>query len=259
MLRFEDVSFAYGGRAVLDGAGFELPRAGMAALIGPNGAGKTTLLQLACRTLRPSGGRIELAGAELAAIPRLERARRIALVPQALPIPFAFTVRELVGLGRTPYLRALRGEQDSDRAAVARALELTGTAGLAERSVLELSGGERQRVILAMALAQEPELLLLDEPTANLDVAHQLAMLELVGRLNREQGLTVLAAIHDLNLAALFFERLLVLDRGRIRADGRPAEVLTAPLVEDVYGAPASVVDHPTEGVPLLALSRSRR
>ncbi|HEV8638176.1 MAG TPA: ABC transporter ATP-binding protein [Chloroflexota bacterium] len=255
-LRFVDVGFGYGERPVVEHVSLDLPRGGLTALIGPNGAGKTTLLHLACATLRPGHGRIELDGAELGAIPRSERARRIALVPQSLPIPFAFTVRELVGLGRTPHVRPFRGERRADHEAVERALRATDTARFAGRSVLDLSGGERQRAILALALAQEPELLLLDEPTANLDVAHQLAMLELLRTLNRDGGTMILAAIHDLNLAALYFDRLVVLHRGRIVADGPPRTVLTPELVESVYGSPVEVIDHPSEPVPLVALVR---
>lgn len=256
-LRFVDVAFGYGSVSVLDGVSIDLPTGSLVALIGANGAGKTTLLNLACGTLRPIRGRVILDEFDLTALPAAQRARRIALVPQSLPVPFAFTVRELVGLGRTPYLHPLRGEQRGDRLAVERALEITDTARFADRNVLELSGGERQRVILALALAQEPDLLLLDEPTANLDVAHQLAILELIRTLNRTEKLTVLAAIHDLNLAALCFERIIALDRGRIVADGLPRTVLTAEIIGSVYGSAVQVIDHPSEPVPLIVLLRS--
>ncbi|HVC32597.1 MAG TPA: ABC transporter ATP-binding protein [Chloroflexota bacterium] len=255
-LRFSDVAFRYGSTPVLDAVSLELPAGSLATLIGANGAGKTTLLQLACGTLRPNRGQIHLDEAELARLPSSQRARRIALVPQSLSIPFAFTVREFVGLGRTPYLRALRGERLDDRRAIERALDATDTARFAGRSVHDLSGGERQRVILALALAQEPDVLLLDEPTANLDVAHQLAILDLVRALNRAEGLTVLAAIHDLNLAALCFDRIIALDRGRIVADGPPRTVLTPEIIGAVYGSAVQVIDHPTEPVPLIALVR---
>lgn len=253
-LRFDEVSFGYGPVAVLDRISFDLPAGSLAALIGPNGAGKTTLLSLASGTLRPQWGAVLLDSADLARVPAWARARRIAVVPQSLTIPFAFTVREVVALGRTPYLHPLRGERTADRAAIERALELTDMARFAQRCVHDLSGGERQRVILAIALAQEPELLLLDEPTANLDVAHQLAILELVRELNRTAGLTVLAAIHDLNLAALCFERILALGHGRIVADGPPREVISASLIQALYGQAVRVVDHPEAPVPLIAL-----
>lgn len=255
-LRFIDVAFHYGSVPVLDQVSLDVPTGSFVALIGANGAGKTTLLNLACGTLRPSLGHVELDGANLATLPATQRARRVALVPQSLPIPFAFTVRELVSLGRTPYLHPLRGERPDDRLAIERALEITDTARFAHRNVLELSGGERQRVILALALAQEPDLLLLDEPTANLDIAHQLAILELIREMNRVAHLTVLAAIHDLNLAALFFERIVTLDRGRIIADGPPRAVLTPEIIGSVYGSAVQVIDHPSEPVPLIALLR---
>ncbi len=256
-LRFVDVAFRYGPVSVLDGVSLEVPDGSLVALIGANGAGKTTLLNLACGTLRPTRGRVVLDALDLAALPAAQRARRIALLPQSLPIPFAFTVRELVGLGRTPYLHPLRGEQPDDRLAVERALEITDTARFADRNVLELSGGERQRVILALALAQEPDLLLLDEPTANLDISHQLAILELIRELNRVENLTVLAAMHDLNLASLCFERIVALDRGRIVADGLPRTVLTPEIISAVYGSAVQVIDHPSEPVPLVVLLRS--
>jgi len=253
-LRFLEVSFGYGSTTVLDRINLDLPPGSLAALIGPNGAGKTTLLGLASGTLRPRAGTILLDGTDLARVPASLRARRIALVPQSLMIPFAFTVREVVALGRTPYLHPLRGESAADRAAIEQALELTDTARFARRCIHDLSGGERQRVIIALALAQEPDLLLLDEPTANLDVAHQLAILELIRGLNRRTGLTVLAAIHDLNLAALCFERILVLGGGQIAADGPPRAVITADLIRAVYGQAARVIEHPAAPVPLVAL-----
>jgi len=261
-LRFADVSFHYSGadqQSVLERISLDLPRGALAALIGANGIGKSTLLNLACGTLRPTSGDVFLDGSVVASLPPTSRARRIALVPQSLAIPFAFSVRELVGLGRTPHVRLLRGEREVDRLAIERAMQSVDVEHLANRNVLELSGGERQRVLLALALAQEPEVLLLDEPTANLDVAHQVAMLDLVRELNQATGLTVLAAIHDLNLAALGFERLIALADRQIIADGTPRAVLTNETIAAVYGSPVQVVRHPTEPVPLVALMRGRR
>jgi iron complex transport system ATP-binding protein len=229
----------------------------MVALIGPNGAGKTTLLNLGAGTIRPSRGRVSLDGTSLTALPARQRARLIAMVPQVLSIPFAYTAREIVALGRTPYVGALGREHDADRAAIISAMAETGTREFSDRSVLDLSAGERQRVILAMALAQQPELLLLDEPTANLDLAHQVAFMRLIRDLSRERNLTVVAAIHDLNLAALCFDRIVALQRGRLAADGSPSEVLRPETIETIYGATVRVVEHPTEPVPLIALTWS--
>jgi iron complex transport system ATP-binding protein len=255
-LALEDVGFSYGREPVLEGLSLEVSAGSMVALLGRNGSGKSTLLNLVAGVRRPRSGRIRLDGDDLAAIPPRARARRIALVPQAATVPFAFTVREWVSLGRTPYLSPLRGERADDREAVAQAMRLAEVEALAPRLAGELSGGERQRVALAAALAQEPGLLLLDEATAHLDVHHQMTLLALVHRLQREQGLTVLAAIHDVNLAALWFERLVMLDDHRLVADGPPRVVLRAEILERVFRSPVRVLEHPTEGVPLIALEK---
>jgi iron complex transport system ATP-binding protein len=228
----------------------------MVALLGRNGSGKSTLLNLAAGLRRPAAGQVRFEGGELDRLPAHERARRIAMVPQVLPIPFAFTVRELVSLGRTPYLSVLRGERVEDRVAIATAMQRAGVESLAGRLAGELSGGEQQRVALALALAQEPALLLLDEATAHLDLHHQLTLLGMVRDLNRQHGLTVFAAIHDVNLAALWFDRLLLLDERRLLADGPPAGVLRPDLLERAFGSPVLVIEHPTAGVPLVALER---
>lgn len=255
-LALEEIQFSYGREPILDGLSLEVPAGGMVALLGRNGSGKSTLLSLIAGVRTPRSGRIRLDGTDLAAIPPRMRARRVALVPQAATAPFAFTVREWVSLGRTPYLSPLRGERAEDRAAVAEALRLAEVEPLAHRLAGELSGGERQRVALAAALAQEPGLLLLDEATAHLDVQHQMTLLALVHRLQREQGLTVLAAIHDVNLAALWFERLVILDERRLAADGPPEAVLRPEILERVFRSPVRVLQHPTEGVPLIALEK---
>ncbi|MFN3652682.1 MAG: heme ABC transporter ATP-binding protein [Armatimonadota bacterium] len=253
-LELEGVGFAYGDAPVLRELSLRLEPGEMAALLGRNGAGKSTLLSLVSGVRAPSAGAIRLDGRPLTEISARERARQVALVPQSAAVPFSFTVREWVSLGRTPYLSPWRGERDADREVVAQALQAAGVEALADRLVGEISGGERQRAALAQALAQEPQLLLLDEATAHLDLRHQLDLLRLVRSLNRERGLTVLAAIHDVNLAALWFDRLLLLHEGRILADGSPHEVLRPDLLETAFGCRAQVLQHPTEGVPLVAL-----
>ena len=203
--------------------------------------------------MAPRAGRVRLEARELGARHRRDIARQIALVPQELNVPFAFTVREVVSLGRTPHMRPLLGEMRRDREAVEHALELTATRALAERYFSDLSGGERQRVVIAMALAQiqsDPKglapVLLLDEPTVHLDINHQIEVLELIEKLNRDNGLTVLATMHDLNLAALYFDRLVLLNEGRIVTEGTARQVLSKERVENVFGAQVVVEMHPT-------------
>ena len=240
LLRFEALSFGYDGQLLFADASLAVATGEMVALLGPNGTGKTTLLRLATGALQPQRGRVLLDERDLRAWSRREIARRIAVVPQEFSTPFAFTVRELVSLGRTPYLSFLGTESAADRRAVQEALEVTGTETLAGRIFNELSGGEKQRVALAMALAQQPDLLLLDEPTTHLDLKYQIGVLELARQLNQERGITIFATMHDLNLAARYFPRLVLFQRG-IVADGPPVEVLQSRLLSRVYEVPVEV------------------
>jgi iron complex transport system ATP-binding protein len=239
-LAFERVTFAYGRAPVFCEVSTAVAPGEMVALLGPNGAGKSTLLGLGSGTLRPQGGRVLLHGEPLRAIRRRDLARQVAVVPQEFSVQFAYTVRQLVELGRAPHLGLVGQPTSTDRAAVERALSATNTTAFSDRVFNELSGGERQRVILALALAQSPSLLLLDEPTAHLDIKHQIEILELLRQLNAEQGLTVVAALHDLNLAARYFPRL-ILFRSGIVADGAPAAVLQSELLSRVYATPVRV------------------
>ena len=212
------------------------------ALVGPNGSGKTTLLRVLAGVLPPRAGKVRLDGRDLAGMSARARACRIAVVPQTFETPFAFTAREVVRLGRTPHA-GLFGRGDArDAESVARALAETDAIALADRPFAELSGGERQRVILAMALAQDPVVLLLDEPTAHLDLAAQLGILDLIRDLAAERGVAVLAVLHDVALAASRFERLVVLDAGRVVSDGPSREVLTPALLQTTFGVSADVV-----------------
>jgi iron complex transport system ATP-binding protein len=254
MLELRDVEFAYDQRPALRGVSLEAQPGRVVGLLGPNGAGKSTLVRLAAGLLRPRAGRVLLEGRDLRDLSRRRIAQRVALLPQDGRLPPAFTVWEIASLGRTPHLGWLGAEGPNDRAVVLRALELTDAAALAARPVDELSGGERQRVLLARALAQEPSVLLLDEPTLHLDLGHQVGLLELVVRLARQDGLAVLAVFHDLNLAAQSCDELALLSRGRIVAVGPPDEVLRSPTVSQVYGVDLVSLAHPTSGRPAVLL-----
>ncbi len=251
-VHLEKLSFAYNGRAVLEGVSLDVAAGARLAILGANGAGKTTLLKLIGGVLKPAHGRVSIAEISLHKLSQRELARKIAVVPQMCVVPFAFTVREIVELGRIPHLRALQGFSMADRRAVDEALAMTGTGPFAGRIFNELSGGERQRVMIAMALAQEPEILLLDEPTQQLDLGRQSEILDLISNLNRSKGLTVIAAIHDLNLAARYFQRLVVLHNGSVAKDGSPAAVLLPELLERVYGGPIQVLQVVGESLPVV-------
>lgn len=253
-LQVQRVFFSYLDGLVLHDINLSIKAGEMVGLLGPNGSGKTTLIKLASGVLKPDQGEIKLDGSSLSQLSRKSIARSVAVVPQQFNIPFAFTTAEVVMLGRTPFLRAFAEESEIDKQLVSNALELVGISGLRERRFDELSGGERQKVILAMALAQQPKLLLLDEPTVHLDITHQVEILELVRRLNVERGLTIIAAMHDLNLASLYFDRLVLLKEGRVSVDGTPAQVLTEARIREVFSALVKVEPHPVTGVPHIVI-----
>lgn len=253
-LQIQQVYFSYLDGLVLHNISLSIKAGEMIGLLGPNGSGKTTLIKLASGVLKPNQGEIKLAGSSLGRLSRKAIACSVAVVPQQFNIPFAFTTTEVVMLGRTPFFRAFAEESKGDKQFVSDALELVGISELKERRFDELSGGERQKVILAMALAQQPKLLLLDEPTVHLDIAHQVEILELVRGLNVERGLTVIAAMHDLNLASLYFDRLILLKEGRVSADGTPAQVLTEDRIMEVFSALVKVAPHPATRVPHIVI-----
>ena len=240
LLDVDGVTFGYDRQLLLYDLHVQVHAGEMVGLLGPNGSGKTTLLRLMSGFLRPQHGIIFLEGRDLQHWGRRNVAQRIAVVPQELHMPFAFTVEHMVSLGRTPFVNFLGTQGKHDAAIVQDALQAAGMASLAGRVFNQLSGGERQRVMIAMALAQQPRLLLLDEPTSHLDIKYQIETLELVQHLNRERGVTVVAAMHDLNLAARYFPRLLLFQRG-IVADAGPAEVLEPGLLSRVYGIDVQV------------------
>lgn len=251
-VQIENVSFTYGNGLVLTGLNLSVSQGELVAVIGPNGSGKSTLLKLISGVLRPGHGKIQLGGLDPNRAKRCLVARKVAVVPQQFHMPFAFTVEEVVMLGRTPFLRMLSDGSKQDMEAVRNAIEATGAASLKKRYFNELSGGERQKVVLSMALAQQTELLLLDEPTAHLDISHQVEILQLLVELNRQQGITVIAAIHDLNLAAMYFHRLVLLHQARVIADGTPTQVLTPELIGRAYSARVHVSQHPLTDVPYI-------
>jgi iron complex transport system ATP-binding protein len=240
LLHVERVTFGYNRQPLLYDVDVQARVGEMIGLLGPNGSGKTTLLRLISGVLRPWQGNVLLEGRDLRHWSRRAIAQRIAVVPQELHMPFAFTVEHMVSLGRAPYMNFFSTAGERDRASVADAMRAAAVAPLAGRIFNELSGGERQRVMIAMALAQEPKLLLLDEPTSHLDIKYQIETLELAQQLNRAMGVTVIAAMHDLNLAARYFPRLLLFQRG-IVADAGPAEVLEPGMLSRVYGVNVQV------------------
>lgn len=237
LLSFRDVSFGYGERDVIQSASFDLQAGSCTALIGPNGAGKTTILRLAAGTLRSRSGNVILNEEPLHTLALKKVARTVALVTQQLDVPFQFTVREVVEQGRTPYLGFLRGPMREDRIAVDRALELADVTDLQQRIFNELSGGERQRVKIALGLAQQPKLLLLDEPTQNLDIGRQVELIDLLHFL-REEGITIFASIHDLQLVEGNFSSVLLLSPDTPLMNGTPEEILKPSILEKAFNCP---------------------
>jgi iron complex transport system ATP-binding protein len=241
------------GTLILDGLVFDAPAGQVTALLGPNGAGKSSLLRVVAGIRRPQSGTVHFDGDDLLAMRRRDRARRVALVEQDASTELPLTGRAVAGLGRTPHEALLGGRDPSSDAVVTQALTDAGALPFAERELPTLSGGERQRVLLARALAQQPRLLLLDEPMNHLDIAAQLEVLALLTRLAAD-GVTVLAAMHDLALAASHADHVVVLSGGRVVAAGPTAETLTPDLIHDVYGVRAAWTSNPLTGKPLLAI-----
>ncbi|HEY8491497.1 MAG TPA: ABC transporter ATP-binding protein [Dehalococcoidia bacterium] len=256
MLDARDLRLGYHGRVAVHGVELHVERGELVALVGPNGSGKSTLLKGVARVLRPQAGTVYLDGKALARFGSRELARRLALLPQSPVAPDDVTVADLVWRGRYPHLGFLGLARRPDREAVGWAVRATGLAPFLDRPVSSLSGGERQRVWIAMALAQQPDVLLLDEPTTFLDIGHQLEVLHLLRRLNREQGLTTVLSLQDLNHAARFATRVVVLQDGRIHCQGPPAEVLRPDVLRTVFKVEAAVVNLPGDPAPLIVPRR---
>ncbi len=251
-LSAEALTLAYGARTIVEGLSVGIPPGRITAIVGPNGCGKSTLLRALARLLTPSAGQVVLDGKALHGRPSKEVARTLGLLPQSPTAPEGIAVADLVGRGRHPHQRPLARWNEHDYEVVAASLAATGIADLADRSVDELSGGQRQRVWIAMALAQETDILLLDEPTTFLDVSHQIEVLDLLTDLNREYGTTIVMVLHDLNLAARYADHLVALRNGAVHAEGDPSEVLTSETVREVFGLESVVIPDPTCGRPLV-------
>ncbi|GIH94454.1 ABC transporter ATP-binding protein [Planobispora siamensis] len=252
------LTLSYDQRVVATELDVTIPDGSFTVIIGPNACGKSTTLRALARMLKPRAGAVHLDGSVITSLPSKEVARRLGLLPQTSIVPDGITVADLVGRGRYPHQRLMRQWSKQDEAAVAFAMEATGVTDLAERCVDELSGGQRQRVWLAMALAQETSILLLDEPTTFLDIAHQIEVLDLCADLH-EQGRTLVAVLHDLNQACRYATHLIVMREGRIVAEGDPVEIVTAELVQEVFDLRCEIIQDPQSGTPMIIPESRRR
>jgi iron complex transport system ATP-binding protein len=257
-LEMQKVTLGYDHHPVMEGITLKVSPGEMVGLIGPNGSGKSTIIKALSHIIRPQSGRITIGSRDIASIPRRDIARMVGVVPQLPLLPSAFTAFEIVLMGRNPHLGLFQSEGRRDRALARQAMEKTGTASLANRHVNELSGGEIQCLLIARVLVQETKAILLDEPTANLDIGRQVDILDLIKSLCAENNLAVLAAVHDLNLAAQYCDRLLLINERHIHAEGKPAEVITDKNIKEVYGAENCVYTHPANGLPAVLLGAHR-
>ncbi|MFJ7338562.1 ABC transporter ATP-binding protein [Streptomyces sp. NPDC101110] len=251
-LSAENVTLAYDQRVIAEQLSVEIPDRSFTVIVGPNACGKSTLLRALSRMLKPSEGRVLLDGNVIQSMPAKKVARTLGLLPQSSIAPDGITVADLVGRGRYPHQGILRQWSADDERVVQESMRQTGVAELGDRYVDELSGGQRQRVWIAMALAQQTPLLLLDEPTTYLDIQHQIDVLDLCAELHEEQGRTLVAVLHDLNHAARYATHLIALREGRVIAEGAPKDIVTAELVEEVFGLRCQVIDDPETGTPLV-------
>ncbi len=255
----QELTLAYGRHVVMSGLTFRVMPGEMVGLIGPNGCGKSTVIKALSRVILPVSGKVLLDGKDIRQISRGDLARLLGVVPQMPLLPNAFTAFEIVLMGRNPHLGLFQYEGERDMVITWRAMEKTGTQSLAERRIDELSGGEIQRLVMARVLAQEPKAILLDEPTSNLDISYQVEILDLIKNLCRENSLAVVIALHELNLAAQYCDRLVLISKGRVHAQGTPTEVITSQNIAEVYGAERCVYAHPANGLPIVLLEAGNR
>ncbi len=255
LLEMEEIGFRYDSDWVTRRVSLRIGRGEFLGIIGPNGSGKTTLLKLMNGLLRPQEGSVRINGAPLAGLRRKSLARMMAVVPQDALMVFPFTVREIVLMGRYPHFGLLHFEDEEDVRIAEKSMEMAGVLALADRNMHGLSGGERQRVLIARALAQEPEIILLDEPTAFQDIRHQAEFFNLIRNLNLSRELTVIAVTHDINLASSFCNRIMLLNRGEVEAIGPPYDVITRENIMGVYEADVLVDPHPVSGRPRVTLA----
>ncbi|OZF05005.1 ABC transporter ATP-binding protein [Rhodococcoides fascians] len=248
----ENVTIGYDKRVISENLSVEIPDGKFTVIVGPNACGKSTLLRALSRLLKPEAGTVLLDGKAISSYPAKEVARRLGLLPQTSIAPDGISVADLVARGRYPHQKLIKQWSRDDEAAVVFAMNATGVTELSGRLVDELSGGQRQRVWVAMVLAQQTPLMLLDEPTTFLDIAHQIDLLELCSQLNREQGNTMVAVLHDLNHACRYADHIIAMKDGEVVTSGRPAEVITADLVESVFGLPCRIIEDPESHTPLV-------
>ena len=259
-LRGEQLTLAYGKKTIAENLNVTIPDGHFTAIIGPNGCGKSTLLRTLSRLMTPTHGHVFLDGEHIQHYASKEVARRIGLLAQNATTPGDITVQELVARGRYPHQPLFTRWREEDERAVANAMQATGVTNLASQSVDTLSGGQRQRVWIAMVLAQETAIMLLDEPTTWLDISHQIDLLELLSELNRQQGYTLAAVLHDLNQACRYATHLIALKEGKIVAEGAPGKIVSAELIEQVYGLKCMIIEDPVAGTPLVVpLGRTGR
>lgn len=253
----EKVKFRYDGAWVLRNLSFAIEEGEFLGIIGPNGSGKTTLLKIIDGLLMPQGGRVRINGKDVRAMKRRDIAKQVAVVPQDTPMIFPFTVEEVVMMGRAPHLGRLRFEGKTDFEVTQKAMKRVDILPFASRSINELSGGERQRVLIGRALAQEPRIILLDESTAFLDIKHQVTFFDLIKDLNREEAMTVIAVTHDINLASLYSDRVMILKEGSINRIGSPTTVITESAIKEVYETEVLVDQNPVTKLPRVTLLAS--